>query len=54
LKALTRGRRVDQASLHAFIDAQKLPESEKRRLKSMTPASYVGNAAAQALAVGDV
>jgi adenylosuccinate lyase len=54
LKALTRGRRVDQAALHAFIDAQKLPESEKRRLKSMTPASYVGNAAAQALAVSDV
>jgi adenylosuccinate lyase len=54
LKALTRGRRVDQAALHAFIDAQRLPESEKLRLKSMTPASYVGNAAAQALAVSDV
>lgn len=51
LKALTRGRRVDQAALHAFIDAQGLPENEKRRLKSMTPASYIGNAAAQALAV---
>jgi len=52
LKALTRGRRVDQAALHAFIDAQDLPEKEKQRLKSMTPASYLGNAAAQALAVG--
>jgi adenylosuccinate lyase len=51
LKALTRGRRVDQAALHAFIDAQGLPENEKQRLKSMTPASYIGNAAAQALAV---
>ncbi|MCG3201573.1 MAG: Adenylosuccinate lyase [Gammaproteobacteria bacterium] len=53
LKALTRGRRIDQAALHAFIDAQNLPETEKRRLKSMTPASYVGNAAAQALAISE-
>ncbi len=54
LKALTRGRRVDRAALHAFIDAQELPETEKQRLKSMTPASYIGNAAAQALAVSEL
>jgi adenylosuccinate lyase len=51
LKALTRGRRIDQAALHAFIDAQALPGEEKQRLKAMTPASYIGNAVAQALAI---
>lgn len=54
LKELTRGRRVDKKALHAFIDAQALPDAEKQRLKAMTPATYIGNAAAQALAADDV
>jgi adenylosuccinate lyase len=54
LKELTRGRRVDKPALHAFIDAQALPDAEKQRLKAMTPATYIGNAAAQALAADDV
>jgi adenylosuccinate lyase len=45
LKALTRGRRVDAAGLAAFIESLDLPEHEKLRLRQLTPASYIGNAA---------
>ena len=53
LKQLTRGRGIDRHALHAFIDSLDLPHSEKMRLKAMTPESYVGNAAAQALSLGE-
>jgi adenylosuccinate lyase len=45
LKTLTRGKAITRASLHAFIDKQPLPERERKRLKAMTPATYVGLAA---------
>lgn len=48
LKALTRGRRINQAQLIEFIDTLEMPEDIKVRLKEMTPASYIGNAAQQA------
>lgn len=48
LKELTRGRRVDQAAFAAFIDGLELPETAKQELKSLTPGSYIGNAADQA------
>jgi adenylosuccinate lyase len=48
LKGLTRGRRIDRDTLLRFIDGLALPEDEKRRLRALTPASYVGNAASQA------
>lgn len=48
LKALTRGNRVDQAGMQAFIDTLDLPEEAKTALKAMTPASYIGNAVDQA------
>jgi adenylosuccinate lyase len=48
LKALTRGQRIDQAGMQAFIDSLDLPDSVKTSLKAMTPASYIGNAAQQA------
>ena len=48
LKALTRGQRVDQAGMQAFIDTLDLPDTVKAKLKEMTPASYIGNAAEQA------
>jgi adenylosuccinate lyase len=48
LKGLTRGQRVDRESLIAFVDGLPLPEDEKRRLRALSPATYVGNAAAQA------
>jgi adenylosuccinate lyase len=45
LKALTRGRRVNAAAVAEFVDGLPLPESEKRRLRKLTPASYLGLAA---------
>ena len=48
LKGLTRGQRIDREALLAFVDGLPLPEEEKRRLRLLSPGSYVGNAAAQA------
>ena len=48
LKALTRGQRVDQATLRDFIAGLAIPEEAKQRLLELTPASYTGNAADQA------
>jgi adenylosuccinate lyase len=44
LKALTRGRRVTEADMHAFIDTLELPEAAKVELRKMTPANYIGRA----------
>lgn len=51
LKELTRGKRITQAELHAFIDTLALPEEVKARMKSWTPANYIGNAIEQAKAI---
>ena len=51
LKALTRGQRVDRETLRAFIADLAIPDDAKQRLLALTPASYTGNAAAQALKV---
>lgn len=48
LKALTRGQRVNRETLRAFIADLSIPDEAKQRLLTMTPASYAGNAAAQA------
>jgi adenylosuccinate lyase len=48
LKELTRGRRVDQAAMVAFIDGLELPQKVKAELEKLTPAAYIGNAAKQA------
>ncbi len=48
LKALTRGQRVDQAGMQAFVETLDLPETVKAQLKAMTPQTYIGNAAQQA------
>jgi adenylosuccinate lyase len=45
LKALTRGKRVDRETLHAFIKGLKLPDEDKKRLLALTPATYIGLAA---------
>lgn len=42
LKALTRGKRATADDIKAFIDSLDLPQSEKNRLKTMTPANYIG------------
>lgn len=44
LKELTRGKRVDAAAMQTFIDGLTIPETEKVRLKQLTPASYIGAA----------
>ncbi len=51
LKNLTRGQRVDQAALTAFIDKLELPQDAKTTLKALTPFNYIGDAAAQARSV---
>jgi adenylosuccinate lyase len=48
LKELTRGRRLDQAGMQAFVDTLEIPDTEKTRLKAMTPWDYIGNAIDQA------
>ncbi len=48
LKALTRGKGINQQSIQAFINQLDIPEDEKQRLLGMTPASYIGNAISQA------
>jgi len=45
LKALTRGRRIDAAAVTAFVDGLPIPDSEKQRLRALTPATYLGVAA---------
>ena len=46
LKELTRGKAgMTRETLHAFIDGLAIPEAEKARLKTLTPASYTGKAA---------
>lgn len=51
LKDLTRGTRVDQAGMQAFVDSLDLPEEAKQQLKAMSPATYIGNAIEQAKAI---
>jgi len=48
LKRLTRGQRIGRDALRAFVLELGIPEEDKQRLLSMTPAAYVGNAAQQA------
>ncbi len=49
LKELTRGKRMDRASLHVFVDSLDIPALEKQRLKQLTPQTYIGNAREQAV-----
>ncbi|MEG3081373.1 adenylosuccinate lyase [Halomonas sp. 5021] len=51
LKELTRGKRIDQAGFAAFIDTLALPDDAKAELKAMSPATYIGDAKAQAEAI---
>ncbi len=48
LKALTRGKGIDRETLQTFIEMLEIPAEAKAELRAMTPASYTGNAAAQA------
>lgn len=49
LKAFTRGNTVNKESMQTFVDGiDDLPAEAKAGLKDMSPASYIGNAPAQA------
>jgi len=48
LKELTRGQRVSQQDIQAFIKTLDIPKTAKQQLAQLTPASYTGNAAEQA------
>jgi adenylosuccinate lyase len=48
LKALTRGRAVDEAALREFIAGLPIPEDARGRLLALTPSAYTGRAAALA------
>jgi len=46
LKGLTRGKDgITRDTLHAFIKGLAIPDAEKQRLLSLTPATYIGKAA---------
>ncbi len=51
LKRLTRGQAIDEGAVRAFIDGLDLPEEAKAQLRGLTPAAYIGEAAARARAV---
>jgi len=51
LKELTRGRQIGPQALAAFIDGLEIPEQAKIQLRTLTPATYIGNAAEQARAI---
>ncbi len=51
LKEFTRGRGVGAAELRAFVATLALPDDAKRRLESLTPASYTGLAEALARSI---
>jgi adenylosuccinate lyase len=48
LKALTRGQKINAAAIREFVETLDMPDAAKRELIALTPASYIGNAAAQA------
>ena len=45
LKALTRGRRLDQRQLAAFVKGLPIPAEAKKRLLALAPGRYIGAAA---------
>jgi len=48
LKDLTRDQDVNRETLQAFIQSLDLPDTVKRTLEDLTPATYTGNAGKQA------
>ena len=45
LKALTRGRSIDEKTLKEFIGGLPIPSTERQRLLDLAPSSYTGLAA---------
>lgn len=48
LKELTRGKKVDQQIMQAFVENLDMPQEGKDLLINMTPMNYIGNAVEQA------
>jgi adenylosuccinate lyase len=48
LKALTRGKGITQETLKNFIEQLEIPETARKELLNLTPATYTGNAEQQA------
>ena len=48
LKALTRGQRIDAATLATFVDTLDIPDAAKATLRALRPYTYIGNAVSQA------
>ncbi len=44
LKALTRGKKIDQPALIKFIEGLDIPTEAKLELQKLTPHTYIGNA----------
>jgi adenylosuccinate lyase len=44
LKAFTRGKHIDKAMLHQFIESLDLPSDVKKKLLALTPQDYIGYA----------
>lgn len=42
LKKLTRGKKIGKKEMQVFVEKLELPAEDKKRLKEMTPASYIG------------
>lgn len=53
LKELTRGNDMNKATIQSFVEGLEIPDNAKQTLLEMTPASYIGNAVAQAKAIND-
>jgi len=53
LKELTRGQAMNRETLEQFINDLALPQQAREQLLALSPASYTGNAAAQARAIGE-
>ena len=52
LKALTRGKAISAEAIAAFIATLEIPAAERERLLALTPAAYIGAAAALARRIG--
>jgi adenylosuccinate lyase len=50
LKALTRGQGISEQAMREFVAGLELPAADKARLQALTPAGYIGLAAALARA----
>jgi len=51
LKELTRGQKIDAEGMRAFVSKLEISEAARERLMALTPANYVGAAAALAHAI---